>query len=621
MAIATHLRICLLGRVTVEDSGRVIGEASLAGRQNRLLFAYLVAEPGSPVPRDALADALWEGEPPATWEKALTVIVSRVRALLAEAGVDGGALTGASGCYRLELPEGTWVDMLIAARAIDDAVAALRSGDLETAEECAALAESLVRLPFLAGEDGSWVEAKRRELADLRVRAVGVLSEACLRAGDPVIAARWAEQAVVLEPFRESGYRSLMEAQIAAGNRAEAFRVYEQCRRLLAVELGAFPSPETGAIYRRLLQQAGDDGDIVGIGGSLSQPSSRRRIFGLAGAGVITAAIVAGLLALGGRGASPSVVPDSLIRIDAHTLKVSRVIRVGDRPDLVVASGGYLWVTNHVLRGEESGALRNAGDRTLTRVDPLTGQAVVVGGGLAPCGLAASPSGDVWVANCYPARSGSHDNVVRVDARTLEFKSTLPVVGGDGFYRGLAYGGGFLWISEVAGGDSPNPHAVIRIDPRTGAQHVYHLAREASGLAWSSRGHDLWIVNFWNRSVMRLQPGKGTVQTIDAVTASPAFPVAEDNAVWLADWSNPQLVQLRASGPPNARRIVLPVHTASGVWSIAAGAGAVWAATPQDSALWRFDPAVGKATRIPLRYAPSGVVVNTSGIWVTVRQS
>ena len=95
-----------------------------------------------------------------------------------------------------------------------------------------------------------------------------------------------------------------------------------------------------------------------------------------------------------------------------------------------------------------SGALRNAGDRTLTRVDPSTGKATVVGGGLAPCGLAADPSGDVWVANCFEPGSGQTANIVRVDAKTLAFKATWPVPGGHGFYRGLAYGGGSIWVSD-----------------------------------------------------------------------------------------------------------------------------------------------------------------------------
>ena len=44
-----------------------------------------------------------------------------------------------------------------------------------------------------------------------------------------------------------------MQAQSAAGNDAEALRTYERCRQLLAEELGSYPSAETEAIYRRLL--------------------------------------------------------------------------------------------------------------------------------------------------------------------------------------------------------------------------------------------------------------------------------------------------------------------------------------------------------------------------------
>src|SRR5438477_11826408 len=39
---------------------------------------------------------------------------------------------------------------------------------------------------------------------------------------------------IALSPFREAGYRRLMDAHVVAGNRAEALRVYEQCRQLLA---------------------------------------------------------------------------------------------------------------------------------------------------------------------------------------------------------------------------------------------------------------------------------------------------------------------------------------------------------------------------------------------------
>ena len=249
------MKVVLTGRVAVESDGVVIDEARLPGRQGRLLFAYLVAEQGRPVPRDELAEALWGESPPATWDKALSVLVSKLRRLLADCGLDGAnVLTSAFGCYRLELPEESWVDVIAALDSMRQAEALLAAGDLEEAKASATAAESLARTTFLPGEDGAWVEGKRRELADVHERALAVLVEANLLSGDAPEAAKWAEQAIVVEPFHETAYRRLMQAHAAAGNRAEALRVYERCRRLLAEELGAYPAPETEAIYRELLE-------------------------------------------------------------------------------------------------------------------------------------------------------------------------------------------------------------------------------------------------------------------------------------------------------------------------------------------------------------------------------
>jgi basic membrane protein A and related proteins len=95
---------------------------------------------------------------------------------------------------------------------------------------------------------------QRAELREILVRALECLAEVSLRSAEPAAAVRAAEQLVTLEPFRERGYRLLMEAHSVAGNDAEALRVYERCRRFLADELGAYPSAETETIYRRLLE-------------------------------------------------------------------------------------------------------------------------------------------------------------------------------------------------------------------------------------------------------------------------------------------------------------------------------------------------------------------------------
>src|SRR4029079_7754101 len=74
-------------------------------------------------------------------------------------------------------------------------------------------------------------------------------------------AVRHAAEITALEPFRETSYRALMQAHVAAGNPAEALRVYERCRRFLADELGAYPSPESEAVYLEILRNSPGSSD------------------------------------------------------------------------------------------------------------------------------------------------------------------------------------------------------------------------------------------------------------------------------------------------------------------------------------------------------------------------
>jgi class 3 adenylate cyclase/streptogramin lyase len=358
------------------------------------------------------------------------------------------------------------------------------------------------------------------------------------------------------------------------------------------------------------------------------KPNRRKRVGLAAAAALLIAGAVAIALAFVNRSEAPPVVlPNSLVRIDPKTLKPTDVVPIGDAPDIAVVAGGFVWVTHKVLRDVNSGKIRNAGDRTLTRYDPSTGDRRVVGG-LAPCGLTADPSGDVWVANCF----ASAFNVVRIDASTLDFKETLSVPGGKGFFRGLAYGGGWLWVSPTANHDT-----LTQIDPRTRAKRSIRLARRAGALAWSEENGDLWMNNFDFGSVTRMHVAdvpfvqgdigdlelakSGAVQTIDEVAANPSFPVIDGDVLWAGDWAAPRVVRLRAVGSRKLHSISLPTRNpTAGVWNVATGADAVWATTPRDHALWRIDPRTNHPTRIPIPYLPSWVTVAPDGaLWLTVR--
>jgi class 3 adenylate cyclase/streptogramin lyase len=342
----------------------------------------------------------------------------------------------------------------------------------------------------------------------------------------------------------------------------------------------------------------------------------RRRRVVVAGAAVGVAVVAVSALAVLGRDQPPpEVLPNSLVRIDPATLEPTDVVPVSEAPDLVVATGGYVWMTHHILRDAGSSDVRDAGDRILTRVDPETGAVDVVGGGLAPCGLTADPSGDVWVANCFASGTGA--NVVRVDAATLEFEETWPVppIAAGTFFRGLAYGGGALWLSTAGMG-------VTRLDPQTGARQLVPLPLPVGALAWSDGYGDLWGSSFDLGSLVRLHAASGDVSSVAGIAENPAFPVVDGDTVWGGDWAQPAVFRVSAVGQSRPRTIPLPVTVTSAesyVWSVAAGSGAVWAATPRDHAIWRIDPDTDEVVRVPIPHLPSGVATDGNGVWVTVR--
>jgi hypothetical protein len=69
--------------------------------------------------------------------------VSKLRGVLTEGGLDGGrALTAAFGCYQLDLPDGTWVDVLQAESSVPEAESLLAANDLVKARDAAGFASA-----------------------------------------------------------------------------------------------------------------------------------------------------------------------------------------------------------------------------------------------------------------------------------------------------------------------------------------------------------------------------------------------------------------------------------------------------------------------------------------------
>jgi len=606
-----QLKVFLVGRVALEADGLAVQDARFPGRQGRLLFAYLAVERGRPVPRDELAAALWGEAPPATWDKALTVLVSKLRSLLTEAGLDGPrALTAAFGCYRLELPEGTWIDVVAAADAADEAERALAADDPAAAKTAAVLAESLTRRTFLPGDDGMWVEDKRRELADARSRAVTTLAGACLRTGASGEAVSWAQQAIGLEPFRETGYRLLMEAHAADGNRAEALRVYERCRRLLADELGAYPSPETESVYQRLLQAppapkrppperpaperpaperpAPVRPPTVGHGRRVTKP---RLLAAAALAVVVATGVLVGVAATSGGQTQVAVPANSVAALDPDG-SVTTILPVGERPVAAVAAAGSLWVAN-------------LDDHTVTRVDLSSRrilQSIPLGG--APTALSATP-GAVWVTD-------TTGEISRIDP---EYNRPIPT--GQQLAAGSLLPHGTAWPMQAASGSiwivDPDGY-VAQFDPGagrpTGAE--VDVGNEPSAVA--AGAGSLWVANSADGTVTRIDPATLMATTIP-VGHGPDAVAVNAAGVWVANAGDDALVRIN----PDTGAVAATASVGDDPAAVLATATALWVANAGNDTVERLDPRSGAVTKtIRLGGSPTALVSAAGQVWVTV---
>jgi SARP family transcriptional regulator, regulator of embCAB operon len=244
--LGTRIQLC--GQFVVRVEGRRI-ERELPGRQGRLLFAYLVLNRDRPVSREELIEAIWPGALPSDPQSALSPLVSKLRRLLPEGWLEGRSE------LRLKLPVGIAIDVEAAKEAVHRAEALLAAERWADACGPSLLAQNVSERPLLPGEEAPWLEDVRRELDDLRYRAMESAARAALGVGGTEL--RWkvpvAKRLVREAPYRESGHRVLMELLAAEGNVAEALRAYEELRRLLRDELGTAPSAATQEVHARLL--------------------------------------------------------------------------------------------------------------------------------------------------------------------------------------------------------------------------------------------------------------------------------------------------------------------------------------------------------------------------------
>ena len=248
MARACETRIQLCGRFVVRLDGRRVEDA-FAGAKGQLLFAYLVLNRLRRTDRDELLSAVYGEDATSDHHPRLSVLLSKLRRVI------GPELLSGRAQIELVLPADAFVDVEAALDALHRAESHISAGEWAEAWGPAGIAYHVASRPLLQGRDRPWLDEWRRRLDDVRLRGLECFAAARLGLGGPTLpqAEQCGRQLIALAPYRESGYRILMEALELRGNVAEALLVYDRLRVLLRDELGIAPSPAVQTVYRRLL--------------------------------------------------------------------------------------------------------------------------------------------------------------------------------------------------------------------------------------------------------------------------------------------------------------------------------------------------------------------------------
>jgi predicted ATPase/DNA-binding SARP family transcriptional activator len=226
------VRVAILGPLEVhDDDGAVI---AVAGARLRGLVARLALAGGQPVSTAALAEAVWDYDPPADVANALQTLVSRARRALGGAAAVEQSAAG----YRLAVTP--------------DDVDALRFERL-VARGAAAEALALWRGPALA-DAGDFAEPFARRLEELRLEVRVTFLAGEIDAGRGAARAGELEALVAEHPLHERLTGLLMRALAAAGRQADALAVYAALRARLADELGIDPGPALQAVHLAVLR-------------------------------------------------------------------------------------------------------------------------------------------------------------------------------------------------------------------------------------------------------------------------------------------------------------------------------------------------------------------------------
>lgn len=242
------IEVRLFGAIEALVDGEPVTGLTLKQRQ---VLAILALGEGTPVPREVLADKLWEGDLPRTWAGTLDSYVCVLRRALQVGKGRGSALATVEAGYVLRAEvDLAWFHRL--ARVSFDHHGHVA---VDWAEEAFALvrADLLAEVPYAA-----WATRAREGQHRAHVRLGVESARRANGAGDHERAVRIARDVVGRDPVCEPAWTQVVLGAWLAGDHAQALAAYAEMRCALVERLGQEPGPPARELYQAVLTSAPD---------------------------------------------------------------------------------------------------------------------------------------------------------------------------------------------------------------------------------------------------------------------------------------------------------------------------------------------------------------------------
>lgn len=238
------MRVRLLGPLHVGSGSMRLGP------RDRVVLSALAVHPGDSLSAEAIADALWAEQPPASWAKVVQGCISRLRSALGAEAIETHP-----GGYRLE-PQRVELDRDEFEQLIAGGREHLAVGSPERAAAAFGQALALWRgRPFEELEEWMPGRLEAARLNELRLAVQEDALQARLDAGQHREVAAEGTVLVGEEPWRERRWELLALAQYRSGRQADALGSIRAARRALGREMGLDPGSSLVALEQAILAQ------------------------------------------------------------------------------------------------------------------------------------------------------------------------------------------------------------------------------------------------------------------------------------------------------------------------------------------------------------------------------